>query len=293
MFSKTRQGSSALKKIKEFCLINKKKNNKIRKQQEEEEKCRKDEEEAARQRIEEESEREKETMAPKNLHNIMNGINVPQNAMEVEDEEDDDINERSLLKKQSGSSKTASRRSCYTQVTPPKAMANPPMATSNTKTATFLDTFSYPYPRTIIESAITLKSNKAFEEFTQALMAFITNGQMVDPKFVINPINPTSKEKNISSKGEISPNMTKLGIHIKISGNGNVFNKKKIWNQDQEQKSHRTKKDGFCDPTIYFLMIISTQNPKNILIASHTNGRASTEPDCKSRTYNPLRARWL
>jgi hypothetical protein len=46
MSAKTRQGSSALKKIKEFCLINKKKNDEIRKQQEEEEKRRKDEEEA-------------------------------------------------------------------------------------------------------------------------------------------------------------------------------------------------------------------------------------------------------
>jgi hypothetical protein len=82
---------------------------------------------------------------------------------------------------------------------------------------------------------------------------------MVDPKFVINPVNPTSKEKNISSKWEISPNMTKLGIHIKTSGNGNVFNKKKIWSQDQEQKSCRAKKDEFCNPTIYFSMVISTQ----------------------------------
>jgi hypothetical protein len=73
-----------------------------------------------------------------------------------------------------------------------------------------------------------LKTDKAFEEFTQALMAFITNAQMVDPKFIINPINKNSKEKNISSKGEISPNMTKLGLHIKISGYGNVFNRKKV-----------------------------------------------------------------
>ncbi len=47
MSAKTRQGSSALKKIEKFRLINKKKNDKIRKQQEEEEKHRKDEEEAA------------------------------------------------------------------------------------------------------------------------------------------------------------------------------------------------------------------------------------------------------
>jgi hypothetical protein len=92
-----------------------------------------------------------------------------------------------------------------------------------------LDNFVYPCPQIILKLAITLKSDKAFEGFTQAPMAFITNAQMVDPKFVINPLNPCSKEKSIGFKAEVSPNMTKLGTHIKISRNGNAFNKKKIW----------------------------------------------------------------
>jgi hypothetical protein len=78
-----------------------------------------------------------------------------------------------------------------------------------------------------------LKSNKAFKEFTQALMSFISNAQIDDPKFVINPLNKHSKKKNITSKGKISSNMTKLELHVKISGYDNIFNKKKIWtNQD-------------------------------------------------------------
>ncbi len=73
-------------------------------------------------------------------------------------------------------------------------------SSKNAKSATFLDEVVYPHSRVIIELAIImLKSDKAFEEFTQALMAFITNAQMVDPKFVINPIKPSSKEKNINS----------------------------------------------------------------------------------------------
>jgi hypothetical protein len=43
--------------------------------------------------------------------------------------------------------------------------------------------------------------------------------------------------------------MMKLGTHIKISGNGNVFNKKKVWgNQGNDCKSRKSKKDKFCDP---------------------------------------------
>ncbi len=101
-----------------------------------------------------------------------------------------------------------------------------PIAQQPTIQATsFLDTFEYKHKRIILELAILLTSEKKFEEFTQALMAFLTNLQMVDSKFVINPLNPDSKGKNISSKGEISSNMTKLGEHIKISGNGNVSTK--------------------------------------------------------------------
>jgi hypothetical protein len=65
-------------------------------------------------------------------------------------------------------------------------------------------------------------------------MAFTTNVQMVDSKFVINPLNPNSKEKNISSKGEISPNMKKLGTHIKIPGNGNISNNEKGLGKSRE-----------------------------------------------------------
>ncbi len=92
-------------------------------------------------------------------------------------------------------------------------------------------------------------------------MAFITNAQMVDPKFVINPLNPQSKEKNISLKREISPNMTKLGTHIKIFGNGNAFNKQKILGSQAEndQKSRKSKKEDFGNPPVYFSMVVFSE----------------------------------
>ncbi len=144
------------------------------------------------------------------------------------------------------------------QVTPPD-----PKITASTISAnrtTFLNNFVYPYPRIILKLAITLKSNKAFEEFTQALMSSISNAQMVDSKFVINPLNPSSKEKSIGSKAEVSANMTKLGAHIKISRNGNAFNKKKIWsNWENDCKSRKSNKEEFRDPKVYFSMVVSTE----------------------------------
>jgi hypothetical protein len=127
---------------------------------------------------------------------------------------EDNKDERSPTKKRGGSSKTSTKKNGGLRQVSPQEQGT---TASKEKTTTFADEFMYPYSRIILELAITLKSNKAFEEYTQALMAFITNVQIVDPKFIINRLKPRSDTKPITMKGEISPNMTKLSTHIKIS----------------------------------------------------------------------------
>ncbi len=270
-------------------MIIKKKNDEICKQQEEEKKQSKDEEKA--HRIQEEAEKEDEFITPRNLHDVMNGLDYsPPEAME----EDDKGDECSPLKKRSGSSKFAMRRTRALQVLPPEPTTTALSAPPPTKTTTFLDLIIYPHSQTDIGLAIALKSNKAFKEFTQALMTFITNAQMVDSKFVYNPLDPNSKEKNISSNREISPIMTKLGIHIKISGNSNVFNRKKVWgNQANNCKSHKSKRKNSATPLSGSPWSFSPWfRQRRILTASPTSGHASMAPDSKSRTCNQLTARW-
>ncbi len=177
-----------------------------------------------RRTTEEEVSKEAEGLTPQVLLDIMNGEESTEMSVMQENNNEDEAEERSPLKKCSGSSKSATRRKpSRPQVTPPDPKITASMTSANR--TTFLNNFVYPYPCIILELAITLKCDKAFEEFTRALMAFISNAQMVDPKFVINPLNPSSKEKSIGSKVNVSPNMTKLGTHIKISGNGNAFSK--------------------------------------------------------------------
>ncbi len=183
------------------------------------------------------------------LLDILNRVEaVDETAMKI-GETEDNVDECSPLKKRTGSSKSSSRR-YRAQATPPVTNTIPHY-TWSTKAITFLDEITHKYNRTVLELAILLKSSKAFKEFTQALMSFVSNAQMADPKFVINPLNEHSKEKNIISKGKISSNMTKLGLHVKISGYGNVFTKKKIWtNQDNEYRSRKSKKEEFRNPTV-------------------------------------------
>ena len=195
------------------------------------------------------------------VHNIMNGVE----AMDTEISEED-AEERSPRKKRPGSSKVSSRQSSTTarRVSPSETKTTPVL-----KPAIRTPPFDHKYKRTIVELAILLTSEKKFDEFTQALMAFLANAQMVDPKFVINPLNPKSEAKDIASKGDISPNMTKLGEHIKISGNGpNVFNKRKKWDKEDGGRNSRktNKKEEFQDPTVYFSMFVSSETPpKEIL----------------------------
>ncbi len=188
------------------------------------------------------------------VHSIMNGVQD----MESDDaalEDKDDMH--SPIKTHQGSSKTSSQwNATARQVSPTKSGTT---VQSSTWSTSFLDTFVYPHSCIILELAVLLKSNKAFKEFTQALMAFLTNAQMVNPKFAINPLNPNLKEMNILSNCEISNNMTKLGSHIKISGNGNVFNKQMVWHKEGNEgrkTCKASKKEDFKDPTVYFSMII-------------------------------------
>jgi hypothetical protein len=103
-------------------------------------------------------------------------------------------------------------------------------------------------------------------------MAFIENAQMVDPKFIINTLNPELKEKSITSKREISPNMTKLGIHVKISGNGNAFNKQKVWDKKEQGNNGRNNrksknKEEYRDPIVYFSIVVSSEvEPREIIV---------------------------
>jgi hypothetical protein len=273
MVTRSSRGNNCLLKIEEMCLKNKAINDEIRKNKAVEEKKKKAEAtKAANPLITEDVSNKAVTITPRNLHNMMNGgIFDPLDKdndtdkdvevlMEIEgaaNEAGEDMSGMSPLNKRSRGKKRSSSRP---RVTPPESKSADTNTSNATKSASFLDEVVYPHSHVILELVITLKSDKAFEESTQALMAFITNAQMVDPKFVINPINPPSKDKNISNKGKTSSNMMKLGTHIKISGNGNAFNKKKIWNnKPSNRKSRKSQREQFCNPTVYFSMVISTK----------------------------------
>jgi hypothetical protein len=62
------------------------------------------------------------------------------------------------------------------------------------KMTKLIETFIYPHKRIVIELVITLTKKDTFRKFAKALVALLSNTQLVDPKFVINPIDPMAKK---------------------------------------------------------------------------------------------------
>jgi hypothetical protein len=280
MQTRSGRGATAMsRELEEIRMLNKKNHQQERQRKEEEEKRKKDEEavignlendaimtEDAPGTTQEGAGGEDGLNFSEDVHNIMNGVEE-RNTESLEGDGD----ERSPRRKRPGSSKVSSRQSSTTarRVSPPETRTAPAL-----KPAIRNPPLDHTYRRTIVELAILLTSEKKFDEFTQALMAFLSNAQMVDPKFVINPLNPKSESKDIATKGDISPNMTKLGEHIKISGNGpNVFNKRKKWDKVDGGRSTRktNRKEEYQDPTVYFSMFVSSDVPPREIIDRTTH----------------------
>jgi hypothetical protein len=199
-----------------------------RKKEEEEAVCRRKEEAVANAQAAVTVQEDPSTTLNSNIHAFMNGEETTAPGTNDADED-----KQSPAKKRRGSSKTSMKKKAGARQVSPQEQA-----ASKERVTTFMDKFVYPHSHIILEMAITLKSDKAFEEFTQAIMAFITNAQIVDPKFIINLLNPLSDTKAITMKGKISANMTKLSTHIKISGRGNAFSKQKVWDKGDNDKNN-------------------------------------------------------
>jgi hypothetical protein len=146
--------------------------------------------------------------------------------------------------------------------------SNPPPQDSSV-----LPQHNHCWKRIILELSVTLKTDKAFDKFAQALVVFMVNAKMVDPSFVRNPINPNAIEvRNITLNDKIPNSMTTLSSHVKVSKNGYSFVKQRIHkegkNKRRLQAGHRNNNKGpkDKDPMVYFNFIaLSDVDPTKII----------------------------
>jgi hypothetical protein len=78
-------------------------------------------------------------------------------------------------------------------------------APSILKATKFIDIFIHSHRRIVLDLAITLTKEDTFGKFAKDLASLLSNAQIVDPKFVINPIKPFSKDKDITKKRTFLP----------------------------------------------------------------------------------------
>ena len=130
----------------------------------------------------------------------MNGTDKNEDIMNININKDDEEDEHSPVKKRGGSSKSFTRRTSsksHKIVSPQDNQPQTESSQSILKTAKFIDTYIYPHERIVLELAINLTKEDTFDEFAKGLGALLTNAQIVDPKFVMNSIDPQSKEKDM------------------------------------------------------------------------------------------------
>ncbi len=277
--------AAELKGIDEIRQLNKKKIDVERKKEEEELKRKKDEEEALKKAEEEKAKAIDEDNVTKKLHSIMNGIDGDENIMEISGNEDNNKDEQSPAKKQGGSSKTSTRRVSnkpHKVLSPQENQPQTEAAPSTLKTTKFINNYIHPHRKIVLELAITLTKEYTFDKFAKALASLLSNAQIVNPKFVLNPIKSYSKDKDITTNADISTNMTKLGIHVQISGNGYTFLKKQqIGDKEKQRKKFLKKRVEIRHPTVYFsLIVLSSVDPKKIIKRyAPMNGHAMVEQE--------------
>jgi hypothetical protein len=77
--------------------------------------------------------------------------------------------------------------------------------------------YNYSNPRVIIEGSMRLSSDDKVVQFIRLIGILLTNGKMVDPFFVINPIIIGGGKKDLRDAKDMPQNIMAMGGYIKIS----------------------------------------------------------------------------
>jgi hypothetical protein len=165
---------------------------------------------------------------------------------DIQDKDNMEVNnnhkEQSPVKKRRGSSKSSTKEANCTphKVCPPENQAQGEVAPSILKKPSSL-TCSSTHSRGSYLNWQSHLTKSTPLTYLQRRSRHYLQCKDTGSKVCCKPNNPTMNEKGIAMKGDISPNMTKLGLHVKISGNGNKLNKQKIWDNGKGKKSSTTK----------------------------------------------------
>jgi hypothetical protein len=231
---------AAIQQIKKQWLIKKKQHDEERKQEVLVAKRREDVEAAEQASLSQTSHINASTRTSRDQHDPEINKNLLDHMNNATDVGSDKNKQPPPLQKQRGLSGTAI--SCPVSPTKQGAPVNPQEQAAATNSAPPAQTVPpkhiHCFKHAILAFSVILKMGKAFDEFLQGLIVFMVNAKMVNPYFVWNPINPNAVGINkITSKGEISTNMTMLGSHVKVLGNGYSFVRQWVHKENKQKQA--------------------------------------------------------
>ena len=79
------------------------------------------------------------------------------------------------------------------------------------------------------------------------LRKLFKEARKVEPNLVFNAVEK-GRGRGINDATDISMNMTDLGTHVKISGDNQKFQLRKVWKKDADSD----KEYKFKEPAVYF-----------------------------------------
>jgi hypothetical protein len=126
----------------------------------------------------------------------------------------------------------------------------------------------YSHPLTYVEAAVCLTSEDKPKELINAIKLLLQNAKFLDPNFGLPPLKYTTGKpvRIITIEDNIPSNFTHLGQYAFITRN-RIFEKKKNWRRDKENKLHRgDAATEFNDTVEYFNIAIATDLQPQVII---------------------------
>jgi hypothetical protein len=117
---------------------------------------------------------------------------------------------------------------------------------------------THDYSRVIVEGSAKLENDDKVAQFIGLVGVVLTNGKLIDPFFVLNPVIIGGGRKDLRDVKDVPQNMTALGGYIKLSERSlQTFQKRRSGGGQGGKKSGGEKKKKDYEDLVYFTMAMS------------------------------------
>ena len=160
------------------------------------------------------------------------------------------------------------KRSRQKENTSKKSYATAASHTASLRQSSFIP-HAYQNPRVIVEGSARLSGEDKVAQFLGLVGTLLTNGKMVDPFFVLNPVLMGGGKKDLRDAKDVPSNMTALWGYVKISEKSMQTFQPKSGFIGGNRKKGEGNYSQYADQ-VYFTMVWSCDIDPRIIISGIT-----------------------